>query len=191
MWQRILIVGVCCLFAVAMYNIPATKIAKRIDPILTEVSEYAQGQRHAKSFSERIEGWRAAYHIFRKNPVYGAGPGNFEPLAHALVAKGEVHEIAASYSKPHSSYFAVMSDCGLLGLFALLAILGMPLWLAKKHIQSSAKVWELGFALVLMVVSFAHFALTEAIFSRNVNISFYVIMVAAIMAAAANEKNLG
>ncbi len=185
---RLLMVGAFCIVAVAAYHIPATNIAQRLDPIRAELEAYAQGQRHPTATSERIEGWKAALDIFLLNPIVGAGPGTFKPLVKAMVEEGTHHELAAIYSKPHSSYLSIMSDCGLLGLGALLALFGMPLWLAIKQIKTSRKVWDLGFAMVLLVVAFAQFAHTEAIFSRNVNISFYVIMVAALMAITANEK---
>ncbi len=187
---QLLVAGAFCILAVAAYLIPATKTAERIDLALSEIVEYAQGHRNRSSFSERIEGWRAAYDIFRQNPIFGAGPGNFKPLVDEMVTKGTHHEFAALYSKPHSSYLAVMSDCGIIGLIALLLLLGMPLWLAIRHVRSNEDVRSLGYALMVLVVAFAHYALTESIFSRNVNVSFYIIMVASIMAIAANERSM-
>lgn len=185
---RLLMVGACCVLAVAAYKIPATKIARRLDAVVTDIADYAQGRRLPTSAAERIESWRAALDIFYQNPLFGAGPGTYKPLVHELVAEGTRHEIAAPYSQPHSTYFSVMSDCGLLGLIALLAVLGTPLWLAIIYIRSGHKVRDLGYALVMLVVGFAHFGLTETIFGRNVNVSFYIVMVAFLMAVAANEK---
>lgn len=185
---RLLMVGACCFLAVAAYKIPATTIAKRLNPIVTDVADYAQGHRVYTPITARIELWRAALDIFYQNPLFGAGPGTYKPLLHEMVAKGLRDEIASPHSDPHSTYLAAMSDCGILGLSALLAMLGMPLYLAVIYIRSGHKVRDLGFAMVMLVVAFAHYGLTETIFSRNVNISFYVVMVASLMAVAANEK---
>lgn len=185
---RLLMVGACCVLAVAAYKIPATKSAGRLDLIITEIADYAQGHRVYTPITARIEVWRAALDIFYQNPLFGAGPGTYKPLLHEMVAKGLRHEIASPHGDPHSIYLAAMSDCGILGLIALLAMLGMPLWWAIVSIRSGHKVRDLGYAMVVLVVAFAHFGLTETIFGRNVNISFYVVMVASLMAVAANEK---
>jgi multisubunit Na+/H+ antiporter MnhG subunit len=48
---------------------------------------------------------------------------------------------------------------------------------------------DLGYALLLLVASFMQFGLTETIFGRNINISFFVVMTAAILAVAANRES--
>ena len=47
----------------AVYKTPATKIADRLDRMLTGVVEYTQGQRSNKPSDERIEGRKAALNI--------------------------------------------------------------------------------------------------------------------------------
>ncbi len=187
-WPRLLMVGAICVLAVAAYKTPATNIASRIDGIVLQVAEYAQGARLPKSAAERIDSWRAAFDIFYQNPIFGAGPGTFKPIVREMVAEGKPYELVTPYSQPHNTYLSTMSDCGLLGLFALLAMLCMPLWLAIVYIRAGPNVRELGYAMVMLVVSFAHFGLTETIFGRTINVSFYVILVAFLMAVAANEK---
>lgn len=191
LWPRLLMVGLCCVIAVGVYKVPDTKMVHRMDLIVTEIKDYLEGRRDYTAINTRIEGWRAAMDIYRQHPVLGAGPESFTPFLHELVANGKPYKNALPHPQPHNAYLSAMVECGTLGLIALLAILGLPLWAAAHHIRSSHKSRELGYALALLVIAFAHFGLTESIFARNVNINFYVVMVACLLAVAANEESAG
>lgn len=185
---RMLFVALCCLTAVAVYKIPATQVKNRIDAIFLETSAYAHGDHKYTPITTRIAGWRAALEIFSQNPIIGAGPENYEPLLHQMVAQGKPYKIATVHSQPHSTYLMTMVDCGTIGLLALLAVFAAPLWAAVRLIRKGGKSRDFGFALMIIVVSYMHFGLTETIFGQNSYIGFYVVMVAAILGVASNEK---
>jgi O-antigen ligase len=92
------------------------------------------------------------------------------------------------HSQPINTFLATLVDCGLLGLAALLGVFAAPIWLSIRYIRDNGDLRNIGYALMLLVVAFAHFGLTESIFRRSIHVNFYVVMVAVIMAVAANEK---
>jgi O-antigen ligase len=189
---RLLLVGLCIMGALAVHQLPGVRIGDRFASVYTEIAEYSRGKRVYTEVTTRLEGWRAALDMFRENPVIGAGPGNFQPLLHRLVAEGRRDKIAFPHSQPHSAYFSAMADCGLIGLSALMAMFAAPLWAARRYVkQGGAVLRDLGYSLAVLAAAFMQFGLTETIFSRNIYVSFYVIMVAAIMAAAANHARPG
>jgi O-antigen ligase len=184
---RLLLVGLCIVGALAVHQLPGVRIGDRFGAVYTEIAEYSRGKRVYTEVTTRLEGWRAALDIFRENPVIGAGPGNFKPLLHRLVAEGRRDKIAFPHSQPHSAYFSALADCGLIGLAALIAMFAAPLWMARRYVKEGGAVLrDLGYAMAVLVAAFMQFGLTETIFSRNIYVSFYVIMVAAIMAVAAD-----
>lgn len=185
---RLLMVGLCCFIAVGAYKTPATKIVNRVDLIITEIRDYLEGNRAYTAINTRIEGWRGALDIYRQHPILGGGPESFTPLLRELVNNGKPYDNALPHPQPHNAYLSAMVECGTLGLIALLAIFGLPLWSAATYIRSGRKSRDLGYALVMLVIAFTHFGLTESIFARNVNINFYVVMMAGLLAVAANEE---
>jgi len=189
---RLLLLVFCVMGALVVHLVPGVNIDDRFGSVYSEIAEYSRGKRVYTPVTTRIEGGRAALDIFLENPVIGAGPGNFKPLLHRLVDEGRRDKIAFPHSQPHSAYLSAMADCGLIGLSALLAMFAAPLWAARRYVkQGGAVLRDLGYSLAVLVASFMQFGLTETIFSRNINVSFYIIMVAAIMAAAANHARPG
>ena len=185
---RILCLSLAILVVLSVYHIPAFNISGRIDAAFNEVNAYMDGDRSYSSIGSRIEGWQVALEIFRDHPVLGAGPGNYEPLMHRMVEQGKDYKMAAIHSQPHGAYSSALADCGTIGLLALLGLFAFPMVSAIRIVRYSKPVRHLGYALMILVVSFMHFGLTETIFSLNINVTFYIIFTATIMAVAANER---
>jgi O-antigen ligase len=186
---RLILVGLCCLAAVIAYHVPATNVATRFQDAVSEVTEYFQGDvEEYGSAKARLLTYRAAWHIFQAHPLTGAGPGNYKPLVDQMIARGELPEMTGVHSQPINTFLATLVDCGILGLAALLGVFAAPLWLSIRYIRHNGDLRNIGYALMMLVVAFAHFGLTESIFRRSIHVNFYVVMVAVIMAVAANEK---
>lgn len=171
----------------AAYYIPATHIANRVDAFFQEINNYQIGERDYSSIGTRIEGWHVAWNIFMDHPVIGAGPGNYKPLMKQMIADGQQYNSAVKHKQPHGAVPSTLADTGILGLSMLLGVFLTPLWAAFRFIRSWKPVRHLGYAMIVLVISFMHFGLTETIFSRNINIVFYIILTAAILSVASNE----
>ena len=131
---------------------------------------------------QRLEMWWAAVQLFSRAPAFGIGTGAYQAETQKLVASGEAAPETADYDHPHSDYFDALASRGLVGLVALLLLLGMPAWLYAKGIDSHDP-HGMGAALggLLVATGFAIFGLTETMFIHSVTIGWYVIMTAVFL----------
>jgi len=129
------------------------------------------------SIGQRLEMWYAAARLFRNEPLFGAGTGAFQHATRTLIQAGAVAPFIAEYDHPHDDYWDALSSRGLVGLLALLALLGVPAWLFTGALKSSAAQRSTaGLGGLLVVTGFAVFGLTETMFIHSVAITWYVIM---------------
>ena len=174
-----------------LYSIPQTQIAERIHLTYQEVQKYARGDKTTESStSERLEGWLAAWTIVKHNPILGIGPGSFKTVVYKMIDRGERSEIIRKYHQPHSTYLAVMTDCGIPGLIALLTIFLLPVAVFARQIRHIPVVRDAGFAGFYLVASFMQYGLTETIFGQNVYIGFYIVMTALILRFCTDDKSV-
>lgn len=198
-WRRYLnplqltsIVTLIFLILLSVYKMPESRIANRVQLVYQEVINYSYDREvnNATSTAERLEGWLAGWEIYKEYPFWGAGPGNFKPKVLKMIAEGKRSRIISKHSQPHNVYLSIMADCGTFGILALLAIFIVPLWANVSAIKRGEGGTEVGYAGLMLIVSFMHFGLTETIFGRNINVSFYVIMLAVVMSIAAGYRDL-
>ncbi len=84
-----------------------------------------------KSASARIEYYRAAVHLIRQFPISGAGLGEFFPWYMRLKPL-----LAEETRDPHNLLLSMTSQCGLMGMLAALAIVGLPFYLAWRPLPN-------------------------------------------------------
>ena len=148
-----------------------------------EWTDYNAGIRGQSSIGERLEGCRAAWFIFKKHPVFGAGVGNFQPIVLRMIEKGEISDNIKKYSQPHSLYLYVMAEFGIIGFFAIVCVFVVPLWVMISLARQGSFHRDMAYGGIILITGFIHFGLTESIFGRNINISFYVIMLAVVLSS--------
>jgi O-antigen ligase len=187
--HQALIVSVFIAAAFVLYQVPETKIAPRINSVFSEIHNYLQGNVQYGGATVRILGWRAGITIFSMHPITGSGTGNYKPLVDRLVAQDILHEMTAKHSQPASTFLETMVACGIPGLLALIGIFIAPFRLSM-HFILDKDLKGIGYALMMLVVAFTIFGLTEAIFRRSMFTGFYVFMTAALIAIAGNIKSV-
>ena len=164
-----------------VYAVPQTGVQSRVNIAVTEVRCYLEGERCFGASGGRLEMWKAAWRMFRENPVAGVGVGGYRSSARELAAQGEMLADAAVFDHPHSEYFSVLASRGLVGLALLLALFLVP---AMRYFRAAALREGVGsragLAGLLLVAGFAQFALTESVFERSRFVAFFVIYTAAL-----------
>jgi O-antigen ligase len=178
------------LILLSVYKMPELRIANTVQLVYEELINYSYDREanNPTSTASRLEGWLAAWEIYKEHPVLGGGPGSFKPKVRKMIAEGKRSRIISKYSQPHNAYLAVMADCGTFGILALLAIFIFPLWAMVLAIKRGEGDTEVGYAGLILIVGFMHFGLTETIFGRNINISFYIIMLSTVISIAAGYR---
>ena len=178
-----------------VYLIPGSNVAKRIDDTIANIEAYSdspiESPIRATSIGGRFEMWQAAWTIFLDNPVLGVGWGNYQANAQQLVDQGKRHQWAANFGHSHNEYLSVLVAGGLVGFLALMFLLLIPLryfYLATKTDSNSLR--SLGIAGVMLVVAYAHFGLSEAIFERTIPVTFFAFFVTVISVLIARQYEI-
>lgn len=187
--RHLSIVLTICLIFVGISTVYVPQIKHRLLLTYNETHDYWEGSNVYSSSAVRIEGWLATWQIFKEHPIIGAGPGSFKPLVHKMLADGKRYSIISIHSQPHSAYLSSLAECGVLGLLALLGLFLFPMWLFISTIKYDPSTIDVCYAGLVLVVGFIHFGLTETIFSRNININFYIVMLSMIMALLSQIVN--
>jgi O-antigen ligase len=121
----------------------------------------------------RIEMWRVSLLIFRDNPIWGVGRGNYVEAAKKYVDQGKAPPDVITYPLPHSVYFEALVARGIPGLIVVLALLLYPLSYFASGLRRSPDTALLG---TLLVVGIALFSLTDTMtFLRNNFASLFLI----------------
>lgn len=172
--KRIAIISILAVLPFIIYTIPQTGVEQRLNQAYDAINTYQQSGNARSSAGSRLEMWKAAWNIFLENPLIGAGPGNFQHEAQKLVDKGIYHEVIAWFNHPHNEYLNVLCTRGLLGLFGLLALFLVPgKYLFNAMNNDNKSISRFGFAGMILIISYMHFALTEAILDRSPPLLFF------------------
>lgn len=135
------------------------------------------------SVGQRLEMWRAAWIIFLRHPILGAGLGAFRSKVDGLIAKGRVAEFIRDFDHPANEYMNALSSSGIAGFAVLLGILGLPSWLFSRTVGNVDPAKRaVGMAGLLTAAGFAIYALTDTIFLHSMMITWYVIYMALFVA---------
>ncbi|MDE2461023.1 MAG: O-antigen ligase family protein [Gammaproteobacteria bacterium] len=132
---------------------------------------------------QRLEMWRAAWHLFLRHPLLGVGLGAYQAQSRELASQHDIAPFVGTYDHPHNDYLNALASAGLLGLLALLAVLVVPLVRFVRVLRSrDALEHAIGLAGTLSVFGFAIYALTDTVFLHSMMITWYVIYMALFVA---------
>lgn len=170
-----------------IYVLPGTNMSERIGKTFEEYANYLNNPPGKNLMGNpvgiRLEMWQASWTIFRESPLLGTGWGNYESAAEKLVAQGARNEAITQYRHPHNQYLSSMANSGIAGLVATLVLLAVPIFIFYRAYKSELSLKRpLATAGIVLVIAFAHFALTESVFERNMTINFYSFYLALITA---------
>jgi len=156
-----LVVLILCLGA---WNFSDT-VRTRINVGINQFENYMSEEDHVSlkhsggSIGKRLELWRAAGILFKDNPIFGIGRGNFNVELRKLVDKGLINPAVKEYSQPHNVFLEVAVSRGTLGLIVLLWVLYYPLYFFIKTRQPSPHTALFGILHILVITVIS---LTEA-----------------------------
>ena len=173
-------VGVALLVSVAS----AAFMQKRFAEIEPQVQRFLQGDA-ASETGQRLALWQAAVRAGLHAPVTGTGFDRFGAELDRQVATGAIPStMKILYRQPHNEYLAAFAAAGFAGLaVTLLLFFGPPVALicriARGRDSPAAR------AALVTSTAFAGFALTDAMFDRQITIIAFHLLTAWLLAAAA------
>ena len=181
-----------------LYFVPGINISYRIKSTAAQFDSYfanpLENNLMGNPVGARLEMWRVSWVVFKQSPVLGIGWGNYQNSAQKLVDEGQRNAVIARYSHPHNQYLSAMVSSGSIGLLAVILLLLLPLLIFySAYIRESEPIRSYATAGLTLVIAFAHFALTEGVFERNITINFYgfylVLVTALVTDNATPEQN--
>lgn len=173
---------------VVAYHIPQTGVAQRVRFAQNDLKRYAQGDVTINnSVGLRLASWATSLEMVKGHLLLGIGPGGYHPTILKMDREGTLPYAAEIYhSQPHSIYFAVLVDAGLIGVVILMAVFLLPFYMMTQKIRKKDGDMAPAFAGLVLTVGYMHFGLTETIFGRNLFVAFYVIILALLMTLTTN-----
>lgn len=132
----------------------------------------------------RFDMWKDSLLLWKQYPVIGVGPGSYHSAVQSLQASGETQS-THEFTHAHSIYFQALATLGTAGLLAMLWFaFAQPFTLGLRAWRHTLNPWQTFYAsgIMLTVLAFMVFGLTEAWFSRNPMLRSYLICLIVLFA---------
>ena len=180
-WRsRLALILSVTLLSIGLYHLPGSSLDKRVRTGFTQTEAFFNGE-GTGDYVVRLAMWQQAWKMFADHPIIGWGKEGYRKIIREKAARNEVPESIKKFVCPHSMYLNNMVAYGVTGLLILLFIFIAPLPVFISAARSRGPARDLAYAGIMHIVSFMLFAVTETIFSRNININLYMILLAAIL----------
>lgn len=185
--RKMILPAIVTLIAAGAIFASSAVMRERLQDGIHEVAECSENPNAISSMCVRIQLWRAAWLMFKENPVFGIGANeDFRPVLVDYAKRGIVSDFAGSneFGEAHNEILHSMAGHGLIGLIALLLIYLVPGWIFAKrlsvHTPQTARVAA---AMGLSVcVGFFVFGINELMFRGMRTLGFYTVMLAWLLA---------
>lgn len=183
-WNMILPIAVAAIMAGIFFS--SSTVRERVDAISSDLTHYQQGKKDT-SLGIRVQLYEAAIKIVKRHPVFGLGAHGFHNDMQSFADKGVLTPAAAQLGRgeTHNQFLAYLTDYGVIGGLALLAIYVVPGAIFWRRLNtpnapaSCAALMGLAF-----VVAFWIFGLTVETFDLKMTVSFYSTSIAILAALA-------
>jgi O-antigen ligase len=132
------------------------------------------------SVQERLAHWVAGLRMFRAHPLLGVGAGNYG----AAYPQYQLPDWMEALGQAHNYYINAAAETGILGLLAILALVGIALFVGWRATRMQANQWKagaqygarLGWALALgllaVLVAQSVHNLTDDLFVHGMELQF-------------------
>lgn len=188
-WRnRIALVLAITFFSSGLYLMPGSTVDQRFRTGFTQAKAFFNGE-GTGPYVVRLAMWTEAWKIFKAHPVCGTGKDGYSHIIEAKIAQNEIPKTIERFHSPHNNYLTNMAAYGITGLLILLAVFLSPFFIFIPAVRTSGPQKDMVYSGIMLIVSFILFAVTETIFYRNIYISLYVILVAAILYIASERES--
>ena len=116
-----IILGLVIVLSVFVFSPVGDMVEKRIDLAVEEVSQYYSDDRYVTSLGTRLAMWEIAIDVWKKHPIIGTGPSDFDEEVRSLQKKGEYVGMPL-HSTTHNMYFQALVNTGAVGFLLTVAV---------------------------------------------------------------------
>lgn len=200
------LIVVLCLASYAFVDV----IHSRVNLALTQLTSYAAGEMRSgigdgkgdlppvdckcttpgelrSGTAARLELWKAAFHLFKENPVLGIEPGSIDAKLDELGNAGIINDwvVYVGKAEMHSEIVARVAKYGLLGLISALAVSLIPAWLFLRALTTADRARKAAARMGLSVaVAFLIMGLTLENYNIKMVAAFYSLTIAILLAVS-------
>ncbi|MEA2391936.1 MAG: hypothetical protein QOK31_2045 [Solirubrobacteraceae bacterium] len=141
---------------------------------------FATANQSGGDLATRQDFWNAGIHIWSGNPIAGAGLGAFpDAYAHARLPGKQFLPDSVLEPPPHAHnlFIQMLAEQGILGLLALLAVLGVAVRMAlelRRHVERWVRV--LGSAMLAALVAFLIHNMFDVTLVQETGIDFWALL---------------
>lgn len=188
--------GIVVLLAVfaALFIWQDERLLSGIRDGMGDVAGFMQNPHADSSWGLRLNLWRNSLLIAAESPLLGTGQGDFQIEMLAMIADGRSWTAGvADLGHAHSIYFEALASSGLLGLLVMLAAYlimpGLLFWrgIRKAHSRIEHFHAVAGFTVIL---AFAIFGLSEALWARKPFVNIYIFTLLVFMTGMWNARSV-
>ena len=158
-------------------------IYSRLNFIFSDITLYFSGVNKYTSVGARLDMWLAALTLWLESPLFGIGIGQLKAATSELIQTKGFPEYLLDYNHSHNDFLFVLAEQGLIGLSLFISYYILPFVYFISFLKKENKEQ---FCLALMgitvVLAFFIFGLTEAMQAIMFQLSFYITIIALLMA---------
>ena len=176
--------GIIVIASIGISQMPNNRIMERIDVAQKDIQLYLDNHDGNTSLGARFEMWKSALEMAKEKPLFGWGiQGATEKRkrdTEEKIATGNIGQ----FTHAHNQYLDDLSKRGIVGLFALLAVLLIPLRAFMKKLNTTNDevklIATLGVAHILSVMIYG---LSQGFLVHNSGTIFYFFLTIVFYAA--------
>lgn len=168
-------IAIFSIAAVVLFSYPT--IEPRISSMISDIHEYQNNDSQTSS-GFRLEMWKSATYSALDKPIFGQGFEGVKEAKKEQVKKGLVDKSVLNYKRAHNQFFEELQTKGLIGLAAILAFFGVPLYFLWKKIKLSCvrdDNYFFAIAGIVHITSVIGFSLTQHYMAHHSGILYYTI----------------
>jgi len=153
-----------------------TNVMERTELAAESFSSYYHEQKSDTSVGARLEMWKSSYLIFKENPIFGVGEGNFKEGNIKLINKGLINSNVGQFNHPHGEYITTIVEQGIVGLIVLLFLFFSPLFKCYKESKCADVNTHSNTLLVFLLSLLLHYifySMTNGVFDHQNTTLFF------------------
>ena len=185
---KIVISAMAAIFVFLLFLFPHLYLAERFEKGIDEARDFIKNHERVNYIGEyeahHLRMWMEAAIIIKDHPFFGVGPKGYRQIVTNRVNTGQIAPGIEIFDEPHNFYLNMWTSYGIASLMILLAFFLTPLAVLIHAIRTAGDddgSRDMAWCGVYLITGYMLFSLTGTLFNRNMLITFYLVMLAAIL----------
>lgn len=169
---------------------PQSGVEARLELAQNDITQYLDKTNLNTSLGIRFQLWASAWQSFTEKPLFGWGNHGLQQFKSEQLKEGDISPFIYHFkSHAHNQFLDEMAKRGIIGLFALLAIFMVPIYLVRKNMPDKDNAdGYCGMALVIVTVfTTIDYCLSQAYLSHNSGMTFFFSSLALALSVVLNR----